>query len=279
MTANEEQPIKLTPPDDSDVEQQMRRMSRRSLVKGAVGIAFVLGARHWVDTRRTRQGIPWPLRRALQVNEEIWHDFASTGHLAPTFRSTQITRARTNGDVGLSDIQDVSTWTLKVSGLDTSTGDPDTRSFTLDDIKKLPAHTIITQFKCIEGWSYIMSWRGARLVDFMEKYSPALKTDDSGNPLPPVNGVPAYPNFVSMSTPDKQYFVGLDMQSARHPQTLLCYEMNGKPLTQEHGAPLRLIIPVKYGVKNIKRIGNIHYTNQRPADYWAEQGYDWYAEL
>jgi len=47
----------------------------------------------------------------------------------------------------------------------------------------------------------------------------------------------------------------------------------------EHGAPLRLATPVKYGIKNIKRIGTIRFTNTRPADYWAERGYDWYAGL
>ena len=82
-----------------------------------------------------------------------------------------------------------------------------------------------------------------------------------------------------METPDRGYYVGLDMESALHPQTLLAYELYGAPLTWPHGAPLRLAIPVKYGVKNIKRIGAIRYTNVRPADFWAEQGYDWYAGL
>ena len=63
------------------------------------------------------------------------------------------------------------------------------------------------------------------------------------------------------------------------PQTLLCYEMNGEPLNLDPGAPLRLAIPVKYGIKNIKRIGTIKFTNERPADYWAEQGYDYYSGL
>ena len=54
------------------------------------------------------------------------------------------------------------------------------------------------------------------------------------------------------------------MKSAMHPQTLLAYEQNGKPLADEHGAPLRLVIPVKYGIKNIKRIGRIEYTNDKP---------------
>jgi DMSO/TMAO reductase YedYZ molybdopterin-dependent catalytic subunit len=55
--------------------------------------------------------------------------------------------------------------------------------------------------------------------------------------------------------------------------------MNGKPLTKEHGAPLRLILPHKYGIKNIKLITHLAYTTTRPPDYWEEQGYDWYAGL
>jgi DMSO/TMAO reductase YedYZ molybdopterin-dependent catalytic subunit len=73
--------------------------------------------------------------------------------------------------------------------------------------------------------------------------------------------------------------VGLDTKSLLHPQTLLAWEQNDKPLVYEHGAPLRLIIPVKYGIKNIKRIGLIRFTNQRPRDFWHEQGYDWFSGL
>jgi DMSO/TMAO reductase YedYZ molybdopterin-dependent catalytic subunit len=82
-----------------------------------------------------------------------------------------------------------------------------------------------------------------------------------------------------MVTPDKEYYVGLDMPGAMHPQTLLAWEMGGAPLEPDHGAPLRLSMPVKYGIKNIKRIGRIEFTDKRPADYWAEQGYDWFAGL
>jgi DMSO/TMAO reductase YedYZ molybdopterin-dependent catalytic subunit len=63
-----------------------------------------------------------------------------------------------------------------------------------------------------------------------------------------------------------------------HPQTLLAYEINGAPLTVEHGAPLRLASATKYGIKQIKRIGRIEFTAERPRDFWADEyGYDWYA--
>ena len=69
----------------------------------------------------------------------------------------------------------------------------------------------------------------------------------------------------------------IDMPSAIHPQTILCYEMNGQPLPKIQGAPLRLIIPVKYGIKHLKRIGTLFFSDKPPRDYWAEEGYDYYA--
>ncbi len=134
---------------------------------------------------------------------------------------------------------------------------------TLADIQALPKVEHTTQLKCIEGWSVVIHWAGARFSDFTAKFAP--------------ESIQA--PYVSMQTPDKEYFVGLDMPSALHSQTLLCYEMNGAPLTTENGAPLRLAIPVKYGIKNIKGISAINYTQQRPRDYWAQEGYDWYAGL
>jgi DMSO/TMAO reductase YedYZ molybdopterin-dependent catalytic subunit len=82
---------------------------------------------------------------------------------------------------------------------------------------------------------------------------------------------------VALETPDRAYYVGIDLPSMMHPQTLLCYEMNGQPLEDEHGAPLRLVIPIKYGIKNLKRIGRVAYSASRPPDYWAERGYDYYS--
>jgi len=69
------------------------------------------------------------------------------------------------------------------------------------------------------------------------------------------------------------YFVSLDLSTARHPQTLLGTHLNGKPLTVEHGTPLRLVAPVKLGLKNIKAITRITYTEDEPPDYWAQRGY------
>lgn len=178
----------------------------------------------------------------------------------PTYSLDQVGPLKPNGDIGMDDDIDPKDWKIKV------TDDEGGRDLTLalKDIQALPKVEMITQFSCIEGWSVIAHWSGARFSDFTHKYfRPDRKLT----------------NFVSMSTPGEDYYVGLDMKSAMHPQTLLAYEQNGKPLADEHGAPLRLVIPIKYGIKNIKRIGRIEYTNDKPDDYWAEDGYDWFAGL
>ena len=138
---------------------------------------------------------------------------------------------------------------------------------TMDDILKLPKRELVTQFKCIEGWSQIVHWSGVRMADLIEAYPPAKRPDGT------------LPRYVYMETPDGDYYVGFDMDVCRHPQTLLVTGMSGQPLTQPHGAPLRLHMPTKYGYKQIKRIGLIAYTDVKPDDYWTRLGYDWYAGL
>ncbi|AXC13941.1 Sulfite oxidase [Acidisarcina polymorpha] len=134
------------------------------------------------------------------------------------------------------------------------------------EVTKLPRHELVTQFKCIEGWSQIVHWAGVRMADFLETYPPAK-----------INGKD--PFYVYMETPDGNYYTGYDLDVMRHPQTMLVTEMMEAPLTQLHGAPLRLHMPTKYGYKQIKRIGLIAYTNDKPDDYWTKLGYDWYAGL
>ena len=131
-----------------------------------------------------------------------------------------------------------------------------------------------TELRCIEGWSTVVSWAGARLADLAAVTGLATR---SGRTFDPRKGPTGALGYVALETPNGEYYVGLDIASALHPQTLLCYEMDGRPLTPDHGAPLRLVIPVKYGIKNLKQIGTIRFTDLRPADYWAERGYDWYA--
>ena len=154
------------------------------------------------------------------------------------------------------------------TGESDSTLNPNTPGLLLQlaDITQLPRRELVTQFKCIEGWSQIVHFAGVRMADFLDLY-------------PPVDIDRKEPLYVYLETPDGDYYCGYDMHVMRHPQTLLVTEMMGQPLTQFHGAPLRLHMPTKYGYKQIKRIGLIAYTNERPDDYWTKLGYDWYAGL
>lgn len=138
---------------------------------------------------------------------------------------------------------------------------------TMDDILKLRKYDLITQFKCVEGWSQIVHWSGVRFADLIAAFPPERRGDGK------------LPRYVYMETPNGDYYVGYDISVCMHPQTLLVTEMSGKPLTQLHGAPLRLHTPAKYGYKQIKRIGLIAYTDTKPDDYWTKLGYDWYGGL
>ena len=254
-------PAEPSPPvsnDDDAMEREMARKTRRSFLVG--GIATLAGASAWVwlDSRRPDGGVQWPLRIGLRTNEQFWRDYFSTSRLARTFAPGDVESPRENGGIGLDDDPDPQ-WKLTVDGI---AGAEEPLSLSIADIQALPKVEMITELKCIEGWSRILKWGGARFQDFVAKYAPG-QTDPN--------------SYVGLETPDRDYYVGLDMTAAMHPQTLLCYEMNGQPLPAEHGAPLRLVIPQRYGIKNLKRIGKITFSNARPPDYWAERGYDYYA--
>jgi len=222
-------------------------------------LAAVLG---WQKLHRQPQeaGALKPLRTILNYNEAFFSNFLSDDHLAKTFPlSAAVRNVRVNGDIGMSDDFDPDAWKLKVIR-----NEGDTLFITLDEIKALPKTELVFDFKCIEGWSQVTHWAGVKFSDFVAKYNLGAQTQMK---------------YAGLVTPDKKYYVGIDMPSIMHPQTLLCYEMNGKPLPMNQGYPLRLIIPVKYGIKHLKRIGTISFSNQRPPDYWYERGYDYYSGL
>ena len=256
------------PLSDEKARREMSRYSRRGfLVGGVAAFIGVFGWRWMSDETKDRL-----LRSTLELNARVSQIFYRPSRLAPEFPALAVTDpTRINGGEGLSDGFDPSTWKLAVGGL---AGRTDDLLLTLDDIKRLPRTEMTTEFKCIEGWSMIVNWAGVRFSDFVAAVRPNTK---SGNPADISNRPGDLLPYVSLVTPDEGYFVGWDIESILHPQTLLAYEMNGAPLTSEHGAPLRLASPTKYGIKQIKRIGRIEFTAERPRDFWAEQGYDWYA--
>ena len=291
--SNSTEPLKPTGPampyagealSDEEAERSIRRMSRRSFLSGAIVVAAAGSGWWWLkELKPGRDGdVAWPFRRALEIDAKLTQAYFRESRPAATFPRDQAREPRSNATVVPDpDDFDPAAWKLALVGLKdmsaaTTTDDdavPAVR-LTLDVIKAFPKVDMTVQLKCIEGWADVVNWGGTPFRDFLLKYPPPTK---SGKPIDLEHGLDDLPQYVGFVTPSGEYYVGIDMASAVHPQTLLCYEMNGADLPLNHGAPLRLAIPIKYGIKNLQRIGTITYTDTRPADYWAERGYDYYA--
>jgi DMSO/TMAO reductase YedYZ molybdopterin-dependent catalytic subunit len=177
-----------------------------------------------------------------------------SGHLATTFDDSELTpfeKFPINGyDVEDPEV-DLDKWTLKISGAAQKPGE-----YTLAEIQALPKKTQNTRHVCVEGWDVIGRFGGARLSDFLQMV-----------------GADTSARFITMNCAD-DYYESLDMATALHPQTLLCYEMYGQPISRKHGAPLRLNIPTKVGYKQAKYLTELKVTNVlNKVGYWEDQGY------
>jgi len=247
-----------------------QKISRRNFISfttfGVLAVGAFEGWRWLYKSPQEAAGITGgtrkPLRKALNKTELFFRRIFSDNHLVKTYpKSMAAKHVRVNSDIGVEANKkfDPASWKLQVIK-----APGDVLQVSLQELMTLPKTEIVYDFKCVEGWDQISHWGGVKFSDFVAHY----KLGDY-----------AKMDYVGMETPDKAYYVGIDQPSAMHPQTLLAYEVNDKLLPLEHGAPLRLIIPVKYGIKNLKRIGSISFSNMRPRDYWAEQGYDYYSGL
>jgi DMSO/TMAO reductase YedYZ molybdopterin-dependent catalytic subunit len=254
-------------------EEEMRCRTRRSFLVGAVATLAGLGGWSWLTTATPEDGLPWPLRRVLRFNQGLGERFYSSGRLAPTFpRESVQGPARTNGLIGLTEAVRGASWQLRIQ----HEGHRAEQAINSRDLQGMPRQDLVTELKCVEGWSQVIHFGGVRFRDFLQVFG--LGTRSGRAPDPENNPSDLY-QYVYLATPDDGYYVGLDLASAWHPQTLLCDTMNGEPLTAAHGAPLRLYLSVKYGYKSLKRPGLIRFQDERPRDYWADRGYDWYAGL
>ena len=247
--------------EELTTDQQIRRKTIKAFIGFGIASIVPVGIWKWINSSPKLNNALAPLRKTLEFNENLTSKLLSDSHLAPTFPLSQAQKkVRVNGLEGLMNPIEED-YKVKIESGEIKF------EITLDDLKKLPKKEIVFEFKCIEGWSQIQHWGGVRFVDVMNHYKIGQKDLEN-----------LY-KYVGMETPDDKYYVGVDMLSMVHPQTILAYEMNGKPLLKKHGAPLRLIIPVKYGYKSLKIIGVIKFSDTRPKDYWALFGYDYFAGL
>lgn len=254
----------IVPPESSsagpsDVDR-MRSVTRRSFATGGIAALAGVGGWTWLQTRPFADGIPSPFRQMHRFNEQVGRALFSAEHRAPEFPRSRAGNPRVNGRIGWQkDFPDAEGWRLSVE----IPGAP-ARRFALSEMTRLPRTELVAEFKCVEGWSQVVQWSGWRFSDFLTGFGL----------LPPASAP-----FALLATPGAGYTAALDLPSLLHPQTLLCDTMNGEPLTPSHGAPLRLVLPVKYGIKNIKWLSSIRFESARSTDYWTSRGYDWYAGL
>ncbi len=254
--------------DESDIPQQPRTLteaqyrarSRRSVLTGIGGAAAAGLGWRWINRRPLDDRIPDVLRTGHEVNESIWRTLFRDGSTAPTFDYNASSMMRVNGRHGLDEEIDVDIWELRVLAADGS----ELGVHNLSDLRGLAQQELVVEHKCVEGWSHVVAWGGPRFSDFMNAWYP----DQIEH------------GYVGLATPDDRYRVGLEMDAMMHPQTLLALDLQREPLDSQHGAPVRLATPLKYGIKQIKRIGTVQFSDTRPeGDYWGTRGYDWYAAL
>jgi DMSO/TMAO reductase YedYZ molybdopterin-dependent catalytic subunit len=165
-----------------------------------------------------------------------------------------------------------SDWRLDVGGLVEKP-----LSLSLVQLQAMPSRTQITRHDCVEGWSCIAKWTGVPLTLILDeaKLKPQAR----------------YVVFHCMDTIDRdisgdiKYYGSIDLIDARHPQTILAYGVNGKPLPVENGAPLRVRVERQLGYKMPKYIGRIELVDsfaaigQGRGGYWEDNGYDWYGGI
>ena len=151
-------------------------------------------------------------------------------------------------------------------------------NLSLAQLRAMPARTQITRHDCVEGWSCIGEWTGTPLQAVL----------DEGRPKPTARYVLFY-CFDKMDGGDLSgptpFYGSIDLVAARHPQTILAYEMNGQPLPIKYGAPLRVRVERQLGYKMTKYIKRIELVDDFSGigggngGYWEDNGYQWYAGI
>jgi len=223
------------------------QISRRELLK----VAPVLGLGIFA-VPKVQQAL---LKKGLGFSDWASARLFRRGHHALTFADADLTPVDqfpiNDYDVDDPGV-DLENWTLTVSGALQKPGE-----YHLEQVQALPKFRQNTRHVCVEGWDVIGRFGGARFSDFLNM----IGADTSAS-------------YITLACAD-DYYESLDMATALHPQTLLCYEMYDRPLTREHGAPLRLSVPTKIGYKQAKYLTALTVTNvlSGKVGYWEDQGY------
>ena len=222
------------------------------------------------STLAKAEGLSLRAQRALQNRTALAREFGEAD-ISPDFRA--------NGSINPSDEDyralaagGFADWRLTVDGLVERP-----LSLSLDALRGLPGRTQITRHDCVEGWSSIGKWTGARL-----------------GPLLDQAGLKPQARYIVLHCADSleqtldgtgRYYESIDLVDAYHPQTILAYDMNGAPLKVAHGAPLRLRVERQLGYKHAKYLMRLEAVEDFAAigrgkgGFWEDRGYEWYAGI
>lgn len=252
-----------------------RAMARRAFLKGTAGAASLV-ALAGCDNLTQSGWFPSILRKAEKLTEQVQRAVTPAGALAKEYAETDISAvfpANGNTDPGTQDYNemarnDFADWDVMIDGLVTTP-----MMVSLAAIKAMPARTQITRHDCVEGWSAIGKWTGAPLGDLLRQVQP----------LPNAK----YAVFHCADADDEgiPYYESMALADCYHPQTILAYELNGRPLDVPHGAPLRLRFERQLGYKQAKYVERIELVESLDGigggkgGYWEDQGYEWYAGI
>jgi len=222
-----------------------------------------------LDTLAARAGLTRDrreraLNRVLTFDDDVAEALYSRDRLVRTYTRADARPLRNNYHGRTPGPEYLPGWRLSLSGL--ASGRREILSIE-DLLARFARHDMNTRLVCVEGWSHVVAWGGLRFGDLLAAYPPAPGTRWA-----------AMRSEVSLDGRGRHepYYVSIDFETARHSQTLLATHHGGAPLTVEHGAPLRLVAPMKLGLKNIKGLTHITYTEAEPPDYWRERGYSAY---
>lgn len=204
------------------------------------------------------------LNRVLSFDDDVAEALYSTKRQVRTYARADPRPLRNNYHGRTPGPEILPGWRLNLTGLASGRAE----RLTLGELgSRFARHDMNTRLVCVEGWSHVAAWGGIRFADLLAAF-------------PPASGArwAALRSAVSLgaSGAPEPYYVSIDLGTARHPQSLLATHHAGAPLTLAHGAPLRLVVPMKLGLKNIKAVTDIAYTADEPADYWNERGYSKY---
>ena len=179
----------------------------------------------------------------------------------------------------LSQAFDVEPWTLDIDGL---VSRPIKLSYD-DLVKRFPLEERIYRLRCVEAWSMVIPWIGFPLSELIKQADPlsSAKYVAFETLLDPKQMPGQASRFVGGGL-DYPYVEGLTLAEAMHPLTLMSVGLYGKTLMPQNGAPIRLVVPWKYGFKNIKSIVRIRLTDKQPRSTWNELApneYGFYANV